>query len=669
MTRISSVRCFGAAASGAVISGWLVLCVAMPPVFWAAPLHASNEVTSPAVSSLETGGEGKKPHPKSLSGTYLSGRFARNSGDMFTAAQYLHDALKRDPSKLELVGESFRLQLMTGRVDEAADLAGQLVKLVDADPLVTMARVAQSVRAGRYDEAAKRLNMRMDGGIYGILVPLLSGWLDVGGGALKHPITLDEATESVRGLAPFVYYQLALMNDVAGFSDQALEFYQKALNRASSMPFRIVEMLGNFHERRGEKAKALSLYGEYRAANPQSFLLEDATPERGMGEDPADAVAGQVRPAPLVADAASGVAELFYTLAGILHNEENSEGAMQYLQLALYLRPDFPNAQLMLADAMERAQEYDEALRLLSQINPQSPYARKARLRSAFVLDRMGKPKEALALLDRIASADPDHYEAWVTKGDVLRGNQRFAEAAKAYSEAIRRLGELKPSHWSLFYIRGVCLERAGDWQGSEQDFRRALELEPGQPDVLNYLGYSLLMMGRNAEEGRDMIERAVEQRPNDAHIVDSMGWALYLAGDFTSALEYLERAVDLASADAAANEHLGDVYWQLGRKTEARFQWERTLVFNPEPQQREAILKKLKFGLPAVTPLKDGGAVEPLLSDMPQEQESLPADDDEKPGAKNDGPADSAAPDVTLPPGMQGDAPLDASPDTPHHP
>ena len=92
------------------------------------------------------------------------------------------------------------------------------------------------------------------------------------------------------------------------------------------------------------------------------------------------------------------------------------------------------------------------------------------------------------------------------------------------------------------------------------------------------------------------MIERAVELRPNDGYIVDSLGWARYRQGEYGGAVEALERAVELEPDDPIINDHLGDAYWQVGRRMEARFQWERALVLEPTEEDANRIRDKLSL-------------------------------------------------------------------------
>ena len=152
--------------------------------------------------------------------------------------------------------------------------------------------------------------------------------------------------------------------------------------------------------------------------------------------------------------------------------------------------------------------------------------------------------------------------------------------------------------HWRLLYSSGASLERLKRWPAAEKDFLKALELKPDQPSVLNYLGYSWIEQGKHLLKSKAMIQKAVKQRPRSGHIIDSLGWVQYMLGDYDQAVKNLERAVLISPADPTINEHLGDVYWQVGRKLEAGYQWERALSLEPEKKQMKSIKKKIKTGL-----------------------------------------------------------------------
>jgi tetratricopeptide (TPR) repeat protein len=376
------------------------------------------------------------------------------------------------------------------------------------------------------------------------------------------------------------------MNDVLGSDQLARESYLKASADPAVTPYRVVEALSNFYQRQGQWKEAQGVFDQYQTANPDSTLIPDRIIVR----------TGEIEP--LVGTANDGLAELFFTTASILFGEESSQETFLYLRISLALRPNLPPAQLMLANLYEQMQDYEQAIRIYDSIDPGTVFYRRGQIRKALNYEAMGKKKLALTLLERVAEVNPKDNSALITMGDMLREQERFEEAAGAYTDAIARAEPLKGSDWPLLYARGISFERDGEWGKAEDDFKRALRLEPNQPDVLNYLAYSWLVMNRNVPQAREYLEIAASARPEDAHILDSLGWAHYLSGDYTQAVTHLEKAAELMPDDPTVNEHLGDAYWRVGRTIEAKFQWQRALNFKPDEATAEIIRGKLENGL-----------------------------------------------------------------------
>ncbi len=212
-------------------------------------------------------------------------------------------------------------------------------------------------------------------------------------------------------------------------------------------------------------------------------------------------------------------------------------------------------------------------------------------------------------MLKAMSAQAPKRIGAELQLGDLLRSKKRFTEAVAAYDEAVRRAeAEKMPERWTLFYDRGVALERAHQWPRAEADLLHALKLKPDQPLVLNYLGYSWIDRGENLDRGLKMIEKAVALRPDDGYIIDSLGWAHYRMGDYAGAVQYLETAVEKVPEDPTINDHLGDAYWQTGRLVEARYQWRRALQFGPEEKEIKPIEAKLERGLTTPPTPERGG-------------------------------------------------------------
>jgi tetratricopeptide (TPR) repeat protein len=308
-----------------------------------------------------------------------------------------------------------------------------------------------------------------------------------------------------------------------------------------------------------------------------------------------------------VPDAVAGAAEAFFNISSSLVRENSADMALVFGWLAVDLNPNLGQGLLLIAGIYETLNRYDDAIRVYGMVGTNSPWRWNAQIREALVNDAAERTDKSVALLRAMIAEQPARAEAATSLGDVLRGRKRFIEAVEAYDTAIARSNPSEQRNWTLYYSRGIALERATLWQRAEADFLKALELSPEQPHVLNYLGYSWVEHGVNLDRARKMLERAVELRPNDGYIVDSLGWVLFRTGDFKGATERLEHAVELRPQDATINDHLGDAYWKVGRHAEARFQWSRALSLDPEPELVDSIKTKLARGLQGVAAKRGG--------------------------------------------------------------
>ena len=525
-----------------------------------------------------------------LAGSFLASRFAKEHQDLQEAAASIKDTLAKDPTNIRLQHEAMRMSLLAGNVPDAINYAKGLQDEATTDALVATLLMLDNVKAGKYDVASKLVAGAPPGGLYGIVRPVITEWLSIAAGDVSKQVDMQPTIDKAGFFAPFITYHMALMNDVIGNTSKAQEAYVKASYDAGATPYRVVEAVANFYERQGNWAAAQKVFDDYATANPDSSLLPDKL-------TPGD------KPAPLVANAKDGLAELFFTTASILFGEDSTQDTFLYLRIALDLKPDLPPAQLMLANLYEQVQDYKQAIAVYDGMAKGNVFYRRGQVRKALNLEALGQRGDAISLLDQLSKQYTSDTLAVITKGDMLREDQRYDEAADAYGEAIKRSQPLKPSEWPLFYARGISFERGGHWDKAEADFKKALELQPDQPDVLNYLAYSWLTMNKNLPQAKQYLETALQQRPDDAHIIDSMGEAQYLSGDFPGAVASFEKAVDLMPEDPTTNEHLGDAYWRVGRQTEAQFQWNRALTFKPDEATAAEIKDKLAKGLPPFMP------------------------------------------------------------------
>lgn len=522
-------------------------------------------------------------------GAYLAARHAHAQRDNRSAADFFKAALAKDPDNVELLQSAFALLATEGRMEEAAELAQRLVTYDPNASIAAMLLAVQDAKAGDFAGVEKRIANLPRRGINAFIGPLLVAWARVGQDNVDGALQVLSPMSNNSHLATLHDFHAGLITDLAGRDKAAADYYRSTIASPGGLTLRAVQAIGAFYQRTGQQEQARELYARYRQEHPESELLDEAA-LLAQGKDSRR----------LIGSARMGMAEAFFAAATAIRQSNAGDSAMLFVRMALVLQPDFPLAQVLLADSLQSLGRLPDANVVYRSIGSDSVLWYTAQLRVAANLDELGETGQAVDLLRSLSGARPKVPDALIALGEVLRKHERFAEAAEAYDAAFARIEKIDNRHWALFYSRGISLERSKQWGRAEADFLRALELEPDQPYVLNYLGYSWVEQGVNLDKAKAMIEKAVALRPNDGYIVDSLGWVLYRTGDYAGAVRQLERAVELRPDDPTINDHLGDALWRVGRQTEARFQWQRALHLEPEDKLKDEIQAKLRDGLPA---------------------------------------------------------------------
>lgn len=529
------------------------------------------------------------PGQFSTYGSYLAARQAQALRDTTSAAEFYTQALAQNPDDPELMRRAFTLLAAEGRIEEAAALAEKLRALGSGVQMTGLVRAVHAAKLGQFARAESELAALPEGGYNSFIGPLLRAWLIAARGEPQRAVVGLAALGQTRGFEMFENFHAALILDQAGEMKAAGPYYERAEASGASY-LRLVQATASYYARSGQAERARSALAGFDNDGGES-VVRGNRPELASGPLPTE---------PLVRTPTEGMAEALFDLASLLNQQNLDDLAMVMVRLSLYLQPDLDIGLLLAADILEDSDREEQAIAMYRRIPSNSPLAWSARLRSATLLDELGSTDAAITTLAALAEERPTRPDALIAMGDLLRGKERFAEAVTAYDRATARIGAIEPRHWALLYSRGIALERSKQWPRAEADFLKALELNPDQPYVLNYLGYSWVEHGIHLDKALIMIETAVKLRPEDGYIVDSMGWVLFRLGRFAEAVPHLERAVELRPSDPTINDHLGDAYWRVGRENEARFQWDRALVLKPSPEEARAIQTKLKRGLAA---------------------------------------------------------------------
>lgn len=547
----------------------------------------------------------------SRAGAFLAAQLATEEGDLDRSIAYLRRALSFDPTETKLRTNLMMTLLGRGKFDEALREAERLKAVLEAERFAQLTLAVDAMRGKNFKRVGSMLETQTDqDDLQRLTRGVLAAWAKAGNGDADGAMADLEALDGQPWYSPFTTLHRALMADLYDRPEvdrlyRSLLDDKEAAAAAPDLWVQGVAAYANWLIRDGRADFARSVLSSGEAVAPQFIEFGELRGKLESGK----------RPVRFVKSAREGAAIYLYDL-GLVLNRPGSEALTRvYLQMARALAPRNGTILVQIGLAEERLGFPRRAMEYYEDVPENSPLRRVADLQSGLALaDAEDFEAAEKSLRDAIAR-DPLEERAYLALGDIFARNEQFAEAAQLYEEAVATLesGGISPD-WNFYYRRGMAYERLKQWEKAEPDFRRALTLEPNRPEVLNYLGYSLVDRNEKLEEGLDLIRKAVDARPDAGFIVDSLGWAYYRLGRYDEAVRELERAIALMPEDPTVNDHLGDAYWKVGRKLEAEYQWNAALAAvkameKPDPMLMAEIMSKQARGLPDDEPERNADA------------------------------------------------------------
>ncbi|MFK4824210.1 tetratricopeptide repeat protein [Paenochrobactrum sp. BZR 588] len=549
----------------------------------------------------------------SFAGAYLAGRVAENDNNMPATIDFYRQALAFDPGNLQLKQDLMLALLTNGQFEEALPWAKELQNNPEIERFSRLALAVDAISRKQYRQARPLLDYSVQSDMDKLSSQLIKAWANYGAGNPKNAAAAIEAIKGPQWFKLFRTYNSALMADLSGQVKAAEGFYQKAVadkaggGAAPDTYERIVISYTGFKARHGDIKGAIEIL---------KSAEELLTGRKTLAEMRYTLEAGKV-PERLIANPQQGAAEVLYSLGTAINRSGAEAFAKLYLQMSLPLRPDDDATLFQLGDISAKLRQPESAIDYYGRVPESSFYRNDAEMQLALNLAESEREKEAIAHLTALLERDKKDMRTYLALGSVYAQAKDYANSAKTYDQAVALIEKPERADWTIYFQRGISYERLKEWEKAEPNFKQALELFPDQPQVLNYLGYSWVDMGINLEEALDMIRKAVELRPQDGYITDSLGWAYYKLGRYDDAVAELEKAVKLRPEDATINDHLGDAYWQAGRQLEATFQWNHAIAGKPEPEELAKIEEKLKKGLSALE--------NPVKADTPEDDKPEP--------------------------------------------
>ena len=520
-------------------------------------------------------------------GDYLIAQISSQANDYNAANKYYLNLLKKDKKNTDLYLKIIKNNLLNGKIEDANKYYIKLEKigcnntniecinfLQSIGPLINGIVYLKNNRGNKALKSFSKISNIKENELY---AGLLKAWSLANFYTYKQSI---EALDSIKSenYSNEIIMHKALIYDLVNEVELADIFYEQALNKNQEIS--LINYYLNFLHRNNKNKKKeeflQKLYADssYQISINNNILLD----------------------ARLIENQVNGVGLVLYEASQYL-GFEDIDLSLSILNIANYSYPNLHEVDFLSASLLHSLELFDEAMLSYKTI-PNNHYLSSLAVIQLANLLSLNNQKDAAikTLLDYLETKTS--FKVKMTLGDHYRYQSDWVKAQAIYSQIIENEKyALDPNMWNTFYRRGIAYERNKQMDLAEKDFIEALKLNNNQPDVLNYLGYSWIDSDKNMLKAKNMIELALEQKPDDAYFIDSLAWYYFKVSDFDQANSLLNYASQLAPSDPVINEHYGDTLWKIGKYIEARYQWNRALDLEPGIELTNKIKVKLLKG------------------------------------------------------------------------
>ncbi len=528
------------------------------------------------------------------SGSYLAGQFAEKEGDFRNASYYYIDLISRGETEREIIKKSIIYSALSGNFEVATAISRKIEDLELNYPIADLIIFAEAIKNKENHKIVEEFERNKNffpaifRNVAEFWILIINNQKDKAFRLLNSLSINNEAQMQIinyNQLLAYVYFneyeQAKTLYENLDFSDFLFD---------SDSALALLKYFQKYKEIKESKVFK-SILNKVRSASNNSYYILALMDELSSGEE-----INSIR-----IDPYKQIAEVFLRWSQSVQIQgKNGINKPFYLSLANYADPTSSFLKFKTATVLSDTENYGLSKEILDNFSKEDVFYMDSIVERTFAIEQQDNDESALEYIEKFISDGFKNARLLKTYGSLQRSQRLYNEAIKSYSGAIEeaKREQYTEAIWPILFLRGISFERSKNWNLAEADFISALELSPNQPQILNYMGYSLLERKEKLDQAMRMILMAAEKSPDSYHIIDSLGWAYYKTGNFEKALLYLERAMELESTDPIVNDHLGDVLWMLGRKREAKFQWKKSLSLKPEPVDQKKTEDKLAFGL-----------------------------------------------------------------------
>lgn len=526
-------------------------------------------------------------------GEYLVGKFSYLHGAFEESADHMKDAVIKEPDSLQVAHAALIPMLLAGDFEETEQLVARLIGTKFEDEIVRIAHLTYLIGRRSYKEALTFLkDSPPQKEAFGLVTPLIELWLNQG---MKEKVNTAPVMKLIeKSSTPEIYhYHLGNLYALQENFPEAKKAYQQVLKAPTNFSFRQVEVISTFFKKQGELEEAERFITAFKKSQADPYVYQYFVNHLKEPNTPATPLTSIKR----------NIAEIYIQFAATLIDTVALDLGIVFLKLTHFLEPDFELEKALYATAIQKRGLYNDVLMHIADISPKSPYIPFFTL--AEIDAQMGLKQEETALLtiEGELQKHPNWAYLYARKGVVETSQKYYEKATSSFTSALNLMekvpddfAKMRDTHLANYhFLRGGAFERLNKWDKAEPDLERSLEINPNQPLVLNYLGYSWVDRGKNIENALTYIQKALKMLPLESAFIDSLGWAYYKLKRYKEAATLLEKALLISPDDPEMHFHLGDIYEALGRHTEAQFEWKKSLFFVEDEEMRTELKSRLK--------------------------------------------------------------------------
>ncbi len=511
-------------------------------------------------------------------GNFLSSIIASKNKDYKSFLSFSEKALKSKSNNIELFENAFWANIYLGNINRALEIISDIELISNEDNQDFLyPTIIELLRRNELNSAIEISNLLGLEKHNVFIKNMLQIWDYVLTNQRASAISkLKNYTVSTKKNSDLYFYLKVQSLIIYAYFDEypgIIKEFEELQKNINNVPSRFYISIANIIYSKIDEEKAKSFL---RASLPKNLDLEIAI--KNLSEND-------------TFDPLRLLSEVFCESGYIIARSDGFLKSIPHFWFSLHLDENNQSSRLILSSFFSEVNQDDIALEILKNNKSKSSSWIIFEFEKSYILEKKGNIDLAISIIEKVSDYKNFRNKALIRVSNIYRRNNDY----KKSMEILDKIDFSKIVSPEVFYYRSLNLVLLKDWKNAIESFDTLLEKYPNNPEISNFVGYTLVDRNIRLDEGIDLIQFAVSKEPQNGFFLDSLGWAYYKLNDFKKAIIYLERAIELEPQEMEITDHLGDAYFKVDRKKEAKLVWERALTLNGNKDLLNEIKKKLE--------------------------------------------------------------------------